>query len=71
MARRSLSDRNIRKLSRVGGGKSYSVTIPLEMVCALGWKKPRKLSLSSMRKRENLLSKIGRNKNIPLPGVDK
>ena len=42
MGRKSLKERNIRKLARVGGGKTYSVTIPIEMIRELKWKKGEK-----------------------------
>lgn len=32
MARRKLGEQHIRKLTRTGGGKSMSVTIPIEIV---------------------------------------
>ncbi|MEK7122389.1 MAG: hypothetical protein AAB855_00875 [Patescibacteria group bacterium] len=33
----------IRKLTKVGNGASYSVTIPIEMIRTLGWKERQKL----------------------------
>jgi hypothetical protein len=32
MARKKIEDRNIRKLSRVGNGKTYTITIPIHPV---------------------------------------
>jgi hypothetical protein len=43
MARRKLSERNIRKLTRTGGGKSISVTLPIELVRELKWKDRQKV----------------------------
>tara|TARA_B100001989_G_C24413917_1_gene400487 strand:- start:420 stop:599 length:180 start_codon:yes stop_codon:yes gene_type:complete len=43
MPRRKLEDRNIRKLSRVGGGRSISVTLPIELVKELGWREKQKV----------------------------
>lgn len=43
MARRSLGERNIRKLTKTGGGKSFSVTIPVEFIRKLRWKERQKL----------------------------
>ncbi len=31
------NERNIRKLSKVGGGATYSITLPIEGVRKLGW----------------------------------
>lgn len=43
MARRQLEDRNIRKLTRVGGGRSITVTLPIEMIRELGWREKQKV----------------------------
>jgi len=45
MARRSLKNRNIRSLTKVSGGKTYSVTIPREYISKLGWRAKQKLVL--------------------------
>jgi len=43
MARRKLSERNVRSLTKTSGGKSYSVTIPLEYIRKLKWRSKQKL----------------------------
>jgi len=43
MARQKLEDRNVRKLTRIGNGKSVSVTLPIEYVRDLGWKDKQKV----------------------------
>lgn len=43
MAQAKLTDRSIRKLSKVASGNSYSVTIPIDIVRALKWKERQKL----------------------------
>ena len=43
MARRSLKERNIRKLTRTGGGKSISLTIPIEFIRKLKWRDRQKV----------------------------
>lgn len=43
MARRPLKERNIRKLTRTGGGKSISLTLPIEYVRDLGWRDRQKV----------------------------
>ena len=41
MGRRKINERNIRKLGK--GATSYFVTVPMEAVRDLGWKKGQKL----------------------------
>ncbi|MDX1627252.1 MAG: AbrB/MazE/SpoVT family DNA-binding domain-containing protein [Fulvivirga sp.] len=43
MARRKMEDHNVRNLTKLGGGSSYAVTIPIEMIRELGWKSKQKL----------------------------
>ncbi len=43
MSRRKLSENNIRKLTRSGGGKSIGLTLPKEMVEELKWKEKQKV----------------------------
>lgn len=43
MARRTLEERNIRKLNRVGRGRTISVTLPIELVRELGWREKQKV----------------------------
>lgn len=42
MARRGLAERNIRKLTKVGGA-SLSVTLPIEIIRKLGWRERQKV----------------------------
>lgn len=42
MARRSLENRNIRKLTRIGRG-SYGVILPIEFVRELKWRERQKI----------------------------
>ena len=51
MARRSLEDRDIRSLTKASGGKSYTVTIPLEYIKKLKWRAKQKLSVTLYRDR--------------------
>jgi len=32
MPRRKLSEQNIRKITKMGGGKSYGITIPISII---------------------------------------
>jgi hypothetical protein len=43
MARRKLSERHIRKLTKTANGKSFSITLPIEMVRNLRWRERQKL----------------------------
>jgi antitoxin component of MazEF toxin-antitoxin module len=43
MAQRKLIDKNIRKLTRMGSGKSIGLTLPIEIVKKLGWKERQKV----------------------------
>jgi hypothetical protein len=43
MARRKLEDRNVRKLGRVGSGKTMMVTLPIELVRELKWREKQKV----------------------------
>jgi len=41
--RRKLEERNIRKITKMAGGSSYGVTLPIEMVRKLKWKEHQKV----------------------------
>jgi len=43
MARRKIEERNIRKLTKVSGGASFAITLPIEMVRELKWRERQKL----------------------------
>ncbi len=45
MARRKLSERNTRSITKVGN-KSYAVTIPIEFIRELGWKEKQKVNVN-------------------------
>lgn len=51
MARRKLNERNIRSLTKTSGGKSYSVTIPLEYIQKLKWRSRQKLTVKMYGKK--------------------
>lgn len=38
-----MKDKNIRSLTKVSGGRSYVVTLPIEMVRQLKWRERQKL----------------------------
>ena len=43
MSTQKSQNHNIRKLSKVAGGKSFSITLPIEYVRKLKWKEKQKL----------------------------
>ena len=45
MARRKLVDKDIRSLTKVGNGRSYSITIPIEYITALKWRAKQKVTV--------------------------
>ena len=51
MARRSLEERNIRKLTRTGRGKSIGLTLPIEIVRELKWRDRQKVVVKKSGKK--------------------
>ncbi|MFT5036640.1 MAG: antitoxin component of MazEF toxin-antitoxin module [Candidatus Azotimanducaceae bacterium] len=49
MARRSLNERSIRKLTKTGGG-SITVTLPIEIVRELKWRDKQKVVVTKRGK---------------------
>jgi len=45
MARRKLSQRDTRKLARVGSGKSYAVTLPIDAIRNFGWQEGQNVTM--------------------------
>ena len=45
MARNKFEERNVRKLTKTGGGKSYSITLPIEYIREFGWQEHQKLTI--------------------------
>ena len=41
--RRKLENRNIRKLTKIAGGSSFAITLPIKMVRKLKWRERQKL----------------------------
>lgn len=52
MARRKLSQRNIRKLTKIGAGRSYSITLPISFIRQLKWKERQKLTVEFDKRRK-------------------
>jgi len=45
MARRKLKEKNIRKMTRMGGGRSMGLTLPIEMLRELKWRERQKIKV--------------------------
>ncbi|MCD6085977.1 hypothetical protein J7J37_00225 [bacterium] len=56
MAKRKISKRNIRKITKVGG-KSYAVTLPIEIIRLFNWKERQKVILKINKKRKTITIK--------------
>ena len=46
MGRRSFEESNIRSLTKIGGGTSYAITLPIDIVRELKWKEKQKLTVT-------------------------
>jgi len=51
MGRRKIEERNIRKLTKLAGGASYGITLPIEYVRELKWRERQKLVVRKVGKR--------------------
>ena len=51
MARRRIEERNIRKLTRMGGGRSMGLTLPVEILRNLSWREKQKVIVKRVGKR--------------------
>jgi len=48
MKKRTMGDKNIRKLTKLGG-KSIGLTLSIELVRGLGWKEKQKVTVKRVR----------------------
>jgi bifunctional DNA-binding transcriptional regulator/antitoxin component of YhaV-PrlF toxin-antitoxin module len=55
MARRKINERFTRKLTKTGGGRSISVTLPIEFLRKLKWRRGQKVVVE--QKGKNLIIK--------------
>ncbi|MFH0841250.1 MAG: AbrB/MazE/SpoVT family DNA-binding domain-containing protein [Bacteroidota bacterium] len=51
MTTRKTDERNIRSLTKISGGSSYAVTIPIEYIRKLKWKNKQKLDVRLYQER--------------------
>jgi phosphate uptake regulator len=56
MARQTLENKNIRKITK-SGGKSYSLTLPISFIRELGWQKKQKVVVEMDKKKKVLVIK--------------
>lgn len=47
--RRKLEERNIRKITKMAGGASYGITIPIEMMRGLKWREKQKVNVKRIK----------------------
>ena len=45
----------VRKLTKIGGGKSYSITLPIEAIRLFGWKERQKLVVKIDKSRKRFI----------------
>lgn len=57
MARHELDKHHIRSLTKIAGGASYSITLPIEAVRKFRWKDRQKLEVEVDEKRKRLIIK--------------
>ena len=52
--RRRAGEENVRSLIRTSGGKSYAISLPIEVIRAFRWEKKQKLELSIDSRRKQI-----------------
>lgn len=57
MSRQRLENKNIRKLSRIGRGKTYSITLPVDGIRQFNWQKKQKVVVEIDAKRKRFIIK--------------
>ena len=55
MAREALEKKHVRALTKIAGGASYSVTLPIDAVRRFKWKDRQKLLVEVDEKRKRLI----------------
>lgn len=51
------SEKNIRKLAKVGGGNTYSLTLPIDAIREFGWQEKQKVVVEVDLKNKCLIIK--------------
>ncbi|MEX0933640.1 MAG: AbrB/MazE/SpoVT family DNA-binding domain-containing protein [Candidatus Paceibacterota bacterium] len=55
MSRRKREDYAVRSLNKISNGKSYSITLPVEVIRAFRWQKKQKLTLTIDKKSKKIV----------------
>ncbi|MDQ1284540.1 MAG: hypothetical protein QG620_888 [Patescibacteria group bacterium] len=55
MKQEKIENRNVRKLTKVGGGKTYCFTLPIEIVREFGWSEGQKLVVEKYGKGNRII----------------
>ncbi len=50
--KRKIEEKNIRKITKVAGGSSYGITLPVDVVRRWGWKERQKVVLDIDEKKK-------------------
>lgn len=53
--RRKLENRNIRKLTKMAGGSSYGITLPIDVIREFKWRERQKLQLKIDKKKKRIM----------------
>lgn len=57
MGRRKIKDKNVRSLSKTSKGRSYSITLPVDVIRRWRWKNRQKLQLTIDNRRKRIIIK--------------
>jgi len=57
MPRRKISEQNIRKLTKMGGGRSFGITLPISFIRQLKWRERQKLVVEFDKARKRIIVK--------------
>jgi len=55
MARRKINDANIRSLTKISNGKSYVITLPINIIRKWRWKNHQKLQLKIDERKKRII----------------
>ena len=64
MARRKFEERNTRSLFTLAGGKSYALTLPIEIVRKWGWDNKQELILTVDEKKQRVIIESSKAKQV-------
>ena len=57
MGRKKVENRNVRKLTKVGGGTTYAITFPIDTIRLFGWKEKQKMIIETDKARKRIIIK--------------